>query len=222
MGAGDDVFRWDPGDGSDIVEGQDGADTMVFNGANGNENVDLSSNNGRLRFFRDAGTITMDVDGTESIQFNALGGVDKVTIHDLTGTAVTQVSLNLAASSGAGDGASDSVIIEGTSAADGVSVQGSAATGVTVNGLAASVSIQGAEPADKLTINTFAGDDAVEASALEASAILFAADGGAGDDFLAGGAGNDTLFGGDGDDVLIGNEGQDVLDGGAGDNVVIQ
>ena len=34
MGAGDDTFFWDPGDGSDIVEGQDGADTMLFNGAN--------------------------------------------------------------------------------------------------------------------------------------------------------------------------------------------
>ena len=33
MGAGDDTFVWDPGDGSDIVEGQDGNDTMVFNGA---------------------------------------------------------------------------------------------------------------------------------------------------------------------------------------------
>ena len=34
LGAGDDVFQWDPGDGSDTVEGQSGSDTMVFNGAN--------------------------------------------------------------------------------------------------------------------------------------------------------------------------------------------
>src|SRR4029079_7391201 len=27
LGAGADVFQWDPGDGSDVVEGQDGADT---------------------------------------------------------------------------------------------------------------------------------------------------------------------------------------------------
>ena len=32
LGAGDDTFQWDPGDGSDTVEGQDGTDTMVFNG----------------------------------------------------------------------------------------------------------------------------------------------------------------------------------------------
>ena len=32
MGAGNDVFQWDPGDGNDTVEGQDGTDTMLFNG----------------------------------------------------------------------------------------------------------------------------------------------------------------------------------------------
>jgi hypothetical protein len=30
MGAGDDVFRWDPGDGSDVVHGDDGTDAMLF------------------------------------------------------------------------------------------------------------------------------------------------------------------------------------------------
>ena len=33
MGAGDDTFVWDPGDGSDTVEGQAGADTLLFNGS---------------------------------------------------------------------------------------------------------------------------------------------------------------------------------------------
>ena len=31
LGAGDDVYQWDPGDGSDTVEGQDGVDSMLFN-----------------------------------------------------------------------------------------------------------------------------------------------------------------------------------------------
>ena len=55
MGAGDDSFVWDPGDGSDVVEGEGGTDTMVFNGADGAEQVDLSANGNRLRFFRDPG-----------------------------------------------------------------------------------------------------------------------------------------------------------------------
>ena len=35
LGGGDDTFVWNPGDGSDTVEGQAGTDTMVFNGASG-------------------------------------------------------------------------------------------------------------------------------------------------------------------------------------------
>ena len=34
MGGGDDTFQWDPGDGNDTLEGQDGTDKMVFFGAN--------------------------------------------------------------------------------------------------------------------------------------------------------------------------------------------
>ena len=44
LGAGDDTFVWNPGDGSDTVEGQDGFDTLLFNGANVNENIDISAN----------------------------------------------------------------------------------------------------------------------------------------------------------------------------------
>ena len=34
LGAGDDTFVWDPGDGSDVVEGQANVDTLRFDGAN--------------------------------------------------------------------------------------------------------------------------------------------------------------------------------------------
>ena len=40
MGAGDDTFVWNPGDGSDTVEGQAGFDTL-FNGANIAEQIDF-------------------------------------------------------------------------------------------------------------------------------------------------------------------------------------
>ena len=96
MGTGDDTFVWDPGDGSDVVEGQRGADTMLFNGAAGAEHFDLSANGNRLKFFRDVGNITMDTDGVERIDVNALGGADVVTINDLTGTDVTSVNVDLA------------------------------------------------------------------------------------------------------------------------------
>ena len=43
LGAGDDVFQWNPGDGNDTIEGQDGTDTMLFFGANINENINIIS-----------------------------------------------------------------------------------------------------------------------------------------------------------------------------------
>lgn len=224
MGAGDDTFVWNPGDGSDIVEGQDGHDTMRFNGANISEKIDLSANGSRLRFTRDIGNIVMDVNGTEQVDFNALGGADLITVNDLSGTDVTQVNIDLAnpAGSDVGDNLPDTVIVNGTASDDVILVAGDA-SGVDILGLAASVHIAGAEAAnDRLSISASDGDDVVVAQGLTASAIALTADGGNGNDILIGGDGDDTLLGGLGDDILVGALGQDILDGGPGANVVIQ
>src|SRR3954447_9100870 len=100
LGSENDVFQWDPGDGSDIVEGQDGADTMAFNGANINEKMDVSANGQRVRFFRDVANITMDTDGVEKLDLNALGGVDSLSVHDMTGTTLSEIVTDLAATPG--------------------------------------------------------------------------------------------------------------------------
>jgi len=221
MGAGDDTFVWNPGDGSDMVEGQDGQDAMVFNGANINETINISANGSRVRFTRDVANIVMDLNGVDRIDFNALGGADTITIGDLSGTDVAAVNLNLAGSNGQGDGAVDSVIVNGTNGSDVINV-GSTASGVAVTGLRAQVNITGAEPTDRLRVNALDGDDVVTAATLGAGAIQFTADGGNGDDVLIGGAGDDTLLGGAGDDVLIGGPGNDILDGGIGNNILIQ
>jgi Ca2+-binding RTX toxin-like protein len=96
LGAGDDTFVWDPGDGSDTIEGEAGADTMRFNGADVAEQVELSANGSRLKFFRTQGAITMDTAGVERVDFNALGGADLATVNDLTGTDVDAVNIELA------------------------------------------------------------------------------------------------------------------------------
>jgi Ca2+-binding RTX toxin-like protein len=224
MGTGDDTFVWDPGDGSDTVEGQAGSDTMRFNGAAAAEHIDLSANGNRLRFFRDVANITMDTNDVEIVDFNALGGADTITVNDLTGTDVHNVSADLAGTPGGstGDGQTDSVIVNGTNGNDAITAAGSNGA-VSVTGLAATVSISNAEPAnDTLAVNGLDGNDIVDGSALQASAIKFAIDGGAGDDVLTGGAGNDSLFGRDGNDKLIGGPGLDLLDGGTGNNILIQ
>jgi Ca2+-binding RTX toxin-like protein len=222
LGSGDDTFAWDPGDGSDTVEGQSGLDTMLFNGANAAERIDLSANGNRLRFFRDVGTVTMDTHGVERVDFKALGGSDAVTVNDLTGTDVRTLNVDLAATGGRGDGQPDRLVVDGTDRRDAIALAGSNGAAL-VTGLATTVNITNAEPAnDALTINAQGGNDVVLANGLAASAIKLALDGGAGNDLLVGGAGDDFLSGGDGDDILIGGPGLDVLDGGAGNNVLIQ
>jgi hypothetical protein len=221
MGAGDDAFVWNPGDDNDSVEGEAGRDEMLFNGANVAENIDISFSGGQVLFFRNVANVLLDLNDTEVITFNALGGADTVKVGDLSGTDVTEVNVNLAVG-GAGDAAADNVVVTGTDGNDVVLATGDAA-GASVFGLAAQVNITGAEAAsDRLTINAFAGDDVVEASGLAAGAIKLTADGGDGDDVLVGGAGDDVLIGGAGNDVLIGGPGTDVLDDGPGDDVAIQ
>jgi Ca2+-binding RTX toxin-like protein len=222
MGAGDDTFIWDPGDGSDTIEGQDGRDTMRFNGANVAERFDLSANGGRLRFFRDIANITMDTDDVEQVDVNALGGVDTVTVNDLSGTDVDHLNAELQGAPGAGDGAADRVIVNATAGDDVVSAAGSAGA-ASVLGLAARVDVFHSEAAsDALEVRLLAGDDVLEASGLAADTLPLTGDGGDGNDVLIGGAGADTLLGQAGDDVLLGGPGLDVLDGGPGNNVVIQ
>jgi RTX calcium-binding nonapeptide repeat (4 copies) len=179
LGSGDDTFIWDPGDGSDTIEGQDGTDTMRFNGANVAEQVDVSANGPRLRFFRQPGNVLMDTDGVERVDFNALGGADTVTVTNLAGTDVRAVNLELAGTldGSTGDGAADQVIVKATDGDDSINVSGNAASGVRVSGLAATVGILHPEATDRLDIDTLLGNDTVNAGGLTAGALQLLVDG---------------------------------------------
>ena len=219
LGAGDDVFVWDPGDGSDTIEGEAGADTMRFNGANIAEQVDLTANGNRLRFFRAQANITMDTAGVERVDFNALGGADQVTVNDLSGTDVGAVNLDLASTIGGSqpDGADDRVVVNGTKLDDRIRI-GQDASGVLVSGLRAAVSVRHAEQTDALLVDGLAGDDDISAAGLPAQAVSLTLDGDIGDDELFGGLGNDMLLGGDGNDTIDGSKGNDTALMGAGDD----
>lgn len=127
LGRGNDSFAWNPGDGSDLIEGRRGRDTMLFNGSNAPENITLTANQGRLRFFRDVANVTMDTDGIETVDFTAVGGADNITVGDLTATDVTKTNLDLAGTLGgsAGDGAVDNVFVTGTNGNDRIRINGS-------------------------------------------------------------------------------------------------
>ncbi|QOZ27723.1 calcium-binding protein [Bradyrhizobium sp. CCBAU 51753] len=205
LGGGDDTFTWNPGDGSDTVEGQGGNDTLQFNGANIAENIDISANGSRVRFTRDVASIVMDLNGVEKIAFQALGGADHVTVHDLAGTDTNQVLIDLASTPGGstGDGAADTVTVEGTAVADQINVTQSGSK-ILVDGLAAEVSVSGQEAAnDTLTINAGDGDDIIDASGLGAGQIKVVVDAGIGDDIVTGSAGGDRVTLGAGNDSYV-------------------
>jgi Ca2+-binding RTX toxin-like protein len=216
MGSGDDSFTWDPGDGSDKVEGEAGTDTMVFNGAGVAENFDFSANGNRLKFFRNVANITMDVDDTERVDLRALGGIDNTVVNDLSATDVKNIVVDLAT-----DGAVDTTTVNGTAGKDTIAIAPNAGA-VDVTGLAAAVKVERSEAAnDVLNVNGLEGNDTISGAVGLAALIKVGIDGGAGDDTINGGDGAESLLGGDGDDAVDGNRGNDTGLLGAGNDTFI-
>ena len=60
----------------------------------------------------------MDLDDVESIDFRALGGADNIVVGDLSGTDLTATGLDLRGPNGGGDGAADTITVNGTQGAD--------------------------------------------------------------------------------------------------------
>src|SRR5262249_46808848 len=98
-----------------------------------------------------------------NIDFNALGGADTITVNDMTGTDVSQVALDLSGvpGSGVGDGATDTININGTNADDVINITENNGV-VTVSGLAETVTISGFDSAiDRIVINGLGGNDGI-------------------------------------------------------------
>ncbi len=222
MGAGDDTFVWNPGDDNDVLEGQAGFDTLDFNGSNVAENMTIASNGGRVLFFRDVASVTMDLNDVEHVDLATLGGADTLVVNDLSGTDLVQLDVHVGTANGAGDAQADTVIVNATADDDVIQIFASGGT-LVVLGLAAQVVIDGFDATlDRLVVNALGGDDVIEASGVAADQLQLTLNGGDGNDIVIGGAGNDVLVGGAGDDVLLGGDGIDVIDGGEGSDIEIQ
>jgi RTX calcium-binding nonapeptide repeat (4 copies) len=160
MGPGEDGFQWDPGDGNDVVEGQAGTDVLEFNGSNIGEIINVLANGRRGQILRNIGNIAMDFNGVEGVLVHARGGADAVEVGDLTGTSIASVDVDLSGLGG-GDGAADTVVVDGTSSRDVVAVTRSGSE-VLATGLRAQTRILGSEAAlDTLLLQTMGGNDDV-------------------------------------------------------------
>ncbi len=179
MGSGNDTFQWDPGDGSDSVDGQSGTDSLAFNGSNAAEELVASADGSHVRFTRNIAAIAMDLDNVEGLAVRTLGGVDLMTVNDLSGTDMKTAAIDLGAFDGTPDATPDTVTLNGTAKRDDVAVT-KAGGQVLVKGLPTQTTIAGSDPGiDLLRVNTLAGDDSVTVAPDVADLIATAVDTGA-------------------------------------------
>ena len=175
LGEQADTFRWDPGDGSDTVEGQAGRDTLELNGGDANEHIAATGNGPRVRVTRNVGAVELDLGDVEQLDANPLGGEDTLRVEDLSGTSLTSVVARLAAELGgtAGDRQIDSVVVKGTSAPDNLGLNGGNGT-ANVTGLPVAVQITQAEGGrDKVSVNGRGGADTFDPTGLVPGTIGF-------------------------------------------------
>ena len=159
LGSGNDVFEWNPGDGNDTIDGESGYDALHFNGANIGEAFDVASNVGHVRVTRNIGNVVMDLNAVEQIDIAALGGADTITINDLVGTGLQRVNVNLFASGGTtGDGAADTLTMNGSAGNDVLSMSTGTAAMVVVTGAEVGIdsfSVFGYGGADTIVVGGF-------------------------------------------------------------------
>ena len=194
-GSGDDQFFASAGRRTvgtrrgDSIRGEDGQDTLWFDGSEGPDNIIFDTILvGVTRY------ITVDLDGdgipdgqlqdytTENIGVRGLGGNDTIRVN--TGKlALAGIRID----GGAGDDIIDATGYQGV---------------VMVSGGPGHDTITGGDNNDLLEGNE--GDDTIT--------------GGLGNDKINGGEGNDRIFGNGGDDDIIKSSGYDTIDGGTGKN----
>jgi hypothetical protein len=173
---GNDTFRWDPGDGSDIVDGGPNFDTLDFRGNNTPEVMSLTADGDHVVFLRDQANIRMDLDRVERLGLTTLGAADTVTIGDLSGTDFRQADIDLSAA----DTAADVVSVIGTDKADRIDVTRDGAQ-VSVSGLQVTTHITGGAPNDQLQVHSGNGDDDVVVDPAALGLITVAVDLGLGE-----------------------------------------
>ena len=150
-----------------MIEGQDGTDTMLFNGAAGRRHRhDVGERRAAHVLPPTRATSRWTPTKSRSSTSTPSAAADSVTVNDLTGTDVTQTNLDLASALGgtAADGAVDNVVVNGTNGDDTIDIDGNG-SGADVTGLATAVSVKHADPTpDRLSVHTLAGTDNVTAN----------------------------------------------------------
>ncbi len=219
-GDGIDQFIWEPGDGSDVIQGGvDGADILRFFGdAGANAFFLIPAAAAPTHMNTILGAATVDTHGVEQIIVDGRTGADTFTVSDLTPTEVADLVLVVDSAAGS----ADAVDITSRNVADDVAITVVGGTRVNIAGLEYDINIDGVAlaDADTLTFNAHRGNDNVLTT--DSLSLLFSSaeviiNGGDGNDFVSGFG---TLNGDAGDDTLLGSLDGQTINGGAGNDTI--
>ena len=171
LGAGNDIVRWNAGDGGDAIRAGGGTfDSIAMWGDRDDETFALEPAGRDARMATDSGALALG--GVERVETVAQVGADAYHLGDLSGTAVTDVIVSLSGvpATPALDGAADTMTVDGTDGDDALAIAGNTSE-ARVTGLPVRLAIQRTEPADTLAIAGRGGSDALDASGLLPGAI---------------------------------------------------
>jgi Ca2+-binding RTX toxin-like protein len=89
--AGDDTLVWNNGDGTDVVNGDDGRDDIEVNGAPAaGDTFTVQPNGARIKFDRtNLVAFSLDIGSSETMHANGLGGDDTITVGEVGSYSVT-------------------------------------------------------------------------------------------------------------------------------------
>ena len=217
-GSGDDVIAGD--DGNDSLAGEAGADTIRggsgIDSISGGDDADTLEGGDDLDYISGQG-------GNDTITGDA--GADRIRGNDGDDLLIW----NIGDGSDLNDGGTgeDTLDLNGSNAADNVNVIDSG-TGFQVGIATAQIAN---DQVDRLDIETFAGNDVVDATGLSANMLIqknrlagidagLLINAGLGNDTILGSQGTDEIHGGDGADEIIGHAGDDCIFGDAGDDTI--
>ena len=213
-GEGDDVFVWTVGLPADGIPDASGTDTLQIVGTAVADNIVLSAAPIGVGVFNSVDGVAFQA-AVEQVTLQAGRGADQISVTALAGSTLQQITIDLRSSPAGtvGDAYADAVVVNGTPAADNISISGSTGS-LAINGLAPTIIVQGSERArDTLMVNTGSEADVLDAQGLVADMIRLTVRGGPGVDTITGTLADDVFlwFPGDGNDVIEGGLGNDVL-----------
>ena len=161
LGSGNDRFQWDPGDGSDTVEGESGTDALDFNGSNVGEQIDVTAN-GDARAPDPQRRRRSPWTSPASRRVACARSAAPTTSRSATsrGTGLRVADVDLRAFDGDGDAAADTVTARGTDGADRFNV-GDAAGKLLLDGPGADVQVTAAEAQDHARVAALGEADTI-------------------------------------------------------------